>query len=317
MTHSPPAPASIPVSVVVLARNEAHNIERCLSALSWTDDVIVVDDGSTDETAALAESLGARVVSHSFVSFALQRNWALRNANLKYDWALMLDADEVATPEFAVEMATAIRSSSPDVRAFRTCRKTMFMGRWLRYTDGFPVWIMRLVRVGEAWFEDSGHGEVPVPAMPPQQLGTIHEPFIHYPFSRGVDHWVDRHLRYAANEAEVEQRDLASIRWLHLFSRRPEQRRRALRNLGRKLPGRPVLRFLYHYILKGGFLEGRGGLAFSFLMAFYEGLIVIKRWEAESNQPEVQTGETAARTEAAQRPTRTSEESIQTESASL
>lgn len=267
-----------PLSVVVIAKNEAVNIGRCLESVAWCDDVVVVDDNSEDATASLAEALGARVLRHGFESFASQRNWALERAGLRHPWVLMLDADEVLTLEISAEIADALTTADDSVAGFLMCRKTVFFGCWLRHADGFPVWIMRLVHRDRARFVDSGHGEVPVPPVN-GHLAKIREPFLHYPFSHGLSHWVDRHNLYSSREAELEIKAPPCWTWREIFQGDRPQRRKALRNLGRNLPLRPVLRFGYHYIWKLGLLDGRAGLAFSLLMASYEGLIVLKRWE--------------------------------------
>jgi glycosyltransferase involved in cell wall biosynthesis len=269
-----------PLSVVILARNEASNIERCVRSAAWCEQVVVIDDYSTDRTAELAGNCGAQVLQHEFQSFARQRNWALEHAGLRYEWVLMLDADEALTDELRDELMRTLPLTGNSMVAYRMCRKTIFMGRWLKHSDGFPVWIMRLVRRGGARFQDSGHGEVPVPDVA-GEVGTIREPFLHYPFSKGIGDWIDRHNRYAAREAELEFADRALGRWRDLLARDRARRRRALRRISRRLPGRPLLRFAYQYFGKLGVLEGRAGLAFSLLMAWYEGLIVLKRWELE------------------------------------
>lgn len=279
-TRSANSHRGIPVSVVVLAKNEEANLPRCLDSLDWSNDVVVIDDSSTDNTPHVAEQLGARVVEHRFQSFAKQRNWALDNADLQNAWVLMLDADEAVTPKLAEQIRLAIDNVDDETVAFRMCRKTMLMGKWLKYSDDFPVWIMRLVRRGAAEFEDSGHGEVPVPAVD-GRIGTIDEPFIHFPFSKGLTNWVERHNRYSSREAnlEVQQDKNFSVHGLYSYDR--SVRRSSLRALSRRLPCRSVLRFCYQYFWKWGFLEGRAGLTFSFLMATYEGLIVAKKREIE------------------------------------
>ena len=278
-------PVKFPISVVVIAKNEAANIRRCIEALTWCEDIVVIDDHSVDDTARLASECGARVLPHGFESFARQRNWALEHAALRHDWVLLLDADEVATPELQREIERVVPTAGVNLVGFRMCRKTMFMGSWLKYSDGFPVWIVRLVRVERFRFEDSGHGEVPVPRVE-GRLGTLSSPFLHYPFSKGLSDWIDRHNRYAAREAEREFRDSCASPWQDLWSGDRAQRRQSLRTLSRRLPSRSLLRFLYQYVLKGGFLDGRAGLTFSWLMAVYEGLIVLQRREMTLRQQE-------------------------------
>jgi glycosyltransferase involved in cell wall biosynthesis len=272
--------AGFPLSVVVLTKNEAGNIRRCLQSVAWCAERVVVDDGSTDDTVMLAQSEGARVVRRRFDTFAQQRNWALDSADLRYPWVLMLDADEVVTEALRCEIERKLPAAAAEVAGYRMCRKTMFMDRWLKWSDGFPVWIMRLVRRGVARFMDSGHGEVPVPPVT-GRLETLHEPFEHYPFSRGIGDWTERHNRYAEKEARREWESAETWTVGELFARDRAVRRRARRSLSRTLPGRPMLRFLYQYVGQLGFLDGRAGLEFCLLMAAYEGLIVLKRRELQ------------------------------------
>jgi glycosyltransferase involved in cell wall biosynthesis len=284
-THSPsPVGGSpLPLSVVVLARNEADRIERCVRSVSRCDDVWVVDDHSTDATRERARSAGACVVSHAFSTFAGQRNWALESLALRHPWVLMLDADEAATEPFLQALTAALGTADEQTVAFRTCRKTMLAGQWLKHADGFPVWIMRVVRRGAAWFEDCGHGEVPVPEVR-GRIGTIRPPFLHEPFSRGLSDWLERHIRYATREAELELEGGRRIRLGDLLTQDAARRRRALRDMSRRMPLRPSLRFFYRYVLQGGFLDGREGFVFSALMASYERMIVMKRWELQRGQ---------------------------------
>ena len=289
-SSAPPDHPSLPLSVVILARNEATNIERCLKAVNWSDDVVVIDDGSADDTPELAKACGARVIPHKFISFADQRNWAMQHAELQHDWVLHLDADEVVTAELQHELRRVLADAADDVVAFRMCRKTMLLGQWLKYSDGFPVWIMRLVRPGRAHFQDCGHGEVAVPEVS-GVMGTVREPFLHYAFSKGLTDWIDRHNRYSTREAELELVTVSGLKWKQFLSSDKAVRRSALRAFSRRLPFRPTFRFVYQYVLKRGFLDGRAGWTFSKMMAMYEGWIVMKRREmrrSRKGQPSVE-----------------------------
>jgi glycosyltransferase involved in cell wall biosynthesis len=269
-----------PLSVVILARNEAINIEACVRAVNWCEDVVVIDDASTDGTDRLAIAAGARVVQHPFRSFADQRNWAMEQADLRHEWVLHLDADEVVTESLQRLIEETLSATAADTVAFRMCRKTIFQGTWLKFSDGFPVWIMRLVRRGKACFVDCGHGELAVPPVE-GTMGTITEPFLHFSFSKGLEDWIARHNRYTTREALLEHQSLQQVKWGELLSSDRAIRRTALRTLSRRLPLRPLLRFLYQYVLKRGFLDGSAGFTFCRLMATYEGWIVLKRKELE------------------------------------
>lgn len=274
---------TVPVSVVVLTKNEESNIQRCVNALNWADEVVIVDDGSTDKTVRAATDSGARVVEHRFESFARQRNWALEHAGLRNQWVLMLDADEVSTDKFSAEILSAVQSAGDEIVAFRTCRKTMLDDVWLKHSDGFPVWIMRLVRLGHVDFQDSGHGEIPVPDVN-GTMGTIRSPFIHYAFSRGMDDWWMRHMRYAAREASRERAHQNGASVFSVFSLDASARRRGLRSISRKIPARGTLRFIYQYIFRCGFLDGSAGLRFCRMMACYESMISIRKAEPTAGE---------------------------------
>lgn len=289
--------AAVPLSVVILARNEESNIRRCVQAVQWADDVVVVDDGSTDRTAELATACGARVVQQKFVSFADQRNRAMESAGLKHEWVLHLDADEVVTPELHTELRSTLSVVSPDTVAFRMCRRTILLDKWLRYSDGFPIWIMRLVRRGRVAFEDCGHGEVAVPHVE-GTMGTIRQPFLHYAFSKGLTDWIERHNRYSTQEAALELQQFSGLKWKNLFRTDKAVRRSTLRSLSRRLPFRPLLRFLYQYVLQLGFLDGRAGWTYCRMMAMYEGWIVMKRREMRRSRK----GQPSAETRPAQSP---------------
>ena len=135
----------INISMVIITRNEADNLPRCLGALNFSDDILVVDDFSEDNTADIATRSGARVLSHAMKDFADQRNWAMENGKLKYDWVMHLDADEVLTPELIDEIYKRLETADGNLAGFYIARKTMLGNRWLRYTATYPAWVPRLI----------------------------------------------------------------------------------------------------------------------------------------------------------------------------
>jgi len=260
------------LAVIVLTHNEAQNLPRCLESIRGLGEIVVVDSGSNDGTQEVAKSAGARVYQHSFESFARQRNWALENCYAETEWALFLDADEVATPQFREAVANVIQNAAHSVAGFYCCWKMVLGSRWLRRSDSFPKWQLRIVRRGRADFIDSGHGQKE--GSVDGELGYVHEPYLHYALSKGWEAWWAKHNQYSDEEAADRLSHSAS--WRELFSKDSSRRNRALKPILSRIPGWPLLRFFHMYILKGGFLEGREGFAYCASMGWYEHLIRAK-----------------------------------------
>jgi glycosyltransferase involved in cell wall biosynthesis len=265
-----PMPASIPLSAVVLSHNEAKNLPRCLRALRACAEVVVVDDGSTDGSPDIALDCGARVVSHPFVSFADQRNWAMDCAGLKQAWVLHLDADEVMTSAAWEEIRRRLPSMDASAVGF-IARKVMLGEQWLRFSADYPVFVPRLLHRGGPRFVMRGHGETL--AADPAGSVFMEEPLLHYNFSKGWADWRERHVRYAEAEAERIRSGSAPFSFSALFSFNRTVRRPAWREASYRLPGRPMLRFLYAYVFRLGFLDGAAGFRYCRAMASYERMI--------------------------------------------
>jgi glycosyltransferase involved in cell wall biosynthesis len=266
------------ISAVVLTKNEEINLPRCLKYLSWVDDLIVVDTGSTDRTVELAKKLGARVFVEIPSKFYIadMRNWALDNTGIKTDWVLFVDADEVITEKLQKEILKAIEQAPPEVSAFQLCFKFMFLGRWLKHTTGFPSWHDRLLRFGQARFK----GRVWETFDTAGRIERIHEPYLHYGFNRGINGWIDNHQRYADWKAEemiqVEEKNISSFEMLKDLICESANRKRTLEKLGTRFGIlSPCLRFFYYYFLKKGFLDGFPGLLYSLMMAYYQFMIYL------------------------------------------
>jgi len=263
------------ISVLVLTLDEEVNLPACLDAVHWCDDVVVLDSYSHDETVNIARHYGARIYQREFDHFAGQRNFALDQIDFKHDWVLHLDADEIVTPELHAEMRRAVFEKQFD--AFRIASKTMFFGQWLRFSGMYPAYQVRLGHRARLRFKQGGHGQRE--DLPPDRVGTLDEPYLHFSFSKGLTEWFDKHNRYASDEARETMRAIeggGGAEWRGCLSRDRTRRRRALKALSLRLPFRPTLRFLYMYVLRCGFLDGRAGLTYCRLLAIYEYLIVLK-----------------------------------------
>jgi glycosyltransferase involved in cell wall biosynthesis len=259
---------------MIFTLDEELHLPSCLAALSWTDDVIVVDSFSKDRTEAIARAASARFHQHAFEGFGRQRAWALENTNPKYEWILILDADERVMPELARELQRIIPSTPDTVAAFRVKRRFHMWGRWLRHSNLYPSWVVRLVRKGRVRYLDRGHAETQEVSGEVRDLENdlIDEN------RKGLDEWFERQNRYSTKEAEFELRQESTPGWLYgLFAPDPLARRASLKLLASRLPFRPTLYFVYSYFLRGGFLEGRDGLVFCLMKSGYQRMIVAKK----------------------------------------
>lgn len=261
------------VSVVVLTLNEEINIEECLKSCAFSDDVHVLDSGSTDKTCEIAKRMGATVHIHPFESFGAQRNWAIDNIEMKHDWVFHLDADERFTPEIVEEMRVLLESDPPEA-GFHVPHKLMFMNRWLRRSGGYPTYQMRLFHKGRMRFCDYGHGQR---EDTEGEIGFLREPYLHYSFSKGLYDWLDKHNRYSSLEAlqfmETESR-LPRLR--DLVTGGAIERRRAWKRVTYRVPMWPMMRYLAILFMLGGIFEGRAGRTYAKLLATYEQMIQMK-----------------------------------------
>ena len=256
------------ISVLILTHNEEVNIQDCLDSVSWCDDVVVLDSGSTDRTRDIARTAGARVLERPFHDFATQRNFGIAHGGFVHDWIFHLDADERIPANLRVEMREAV--TQDDVDAFRVAFKLMFRGRWLKRAGMYPVYQVRLGKKSVLRFEEVGHGQREV--LPADRVATLRAPLRHEAFAKGIDAWRERHRRYADREAAAATEHLCrrSMPWKQLFSPDRTVRRRAAKALSWRLPCRPTMRFVYMMFLRGGVLDGPAGWTYCRLMAEYE-----------------------------------------------
>ena len=265
------------ISVVILTYNEEINLKRCIESIDWCDDVLVVDSYSEDRTVDLARSLGARILVREFDNFANQRNFAHEHGALKYDWVLHLDADEVATDAFNKELESL--APPQDIYAFRVPSKTILAGKWLRRAGMYPSYQVRLGRLDKLRFKQVGHGQRE--DLDPRRVGTFNEPYLHYNFSKGMKDWFAKHIRYARDEATeiVTRKNDPSV------NGDSSGGRHKLKLLANKVPPilRPMLRFIYVYFWRRGFLDGRAGLLYALMMSIYEGMIAVLLIERKIN----------------------------------
>jgi glycosyltransferase involved in cell wall biosynthesis len=276
------------LSILVLTKNEQQDLPGCLQSVAWSSDIVVYDSCSTDHTRETAASHGARVFMRPGQDFsvayggdeAFHRTWGIHEIPYTNPWLFVIDADERLTPEAASELQAIASNPDPDVVAYRIRRRDYFQGRQLRYVQTSP-WYIRFFRPEFVHYERLVNPITVVDGP----VGDLQHPLDHYPFSKGLSHWIARHNSYSSFEAQQILQNRASQEPFSLpaaFLERDFNRRRFhQKELFYRLPARPLIKFLLLYILKRGFLDGRPGFTYALLQSIYEAMIVLKLQELE------------------------------------
>ena len=266
-TLTRPVPA-LPVSVIIPARNEAHNLPRCLASLASAGEVYLIDSQSSDDTVRIAESYGVKVAQfHYRGGWPKKRQWAMDTLPLNYDWILLLDADEVLTPELAAEIRGAIQA--PDADGYSIALEMYFLGRRLRHS-GASFWKLSLFRKGLGRFEcrlqdqttSMADMEVHEHVIVNGRTRRLQHPLVHHNVE-SLDRYIQKHNEYSNWEARVwldgnkNEDEIQPSLWGNQAGRRRWLRRHFL-----ELPGSPALFFLYKYFARLGFLDGIPGLIY-------------------------------------------------------
>ena len=236
------------ISAVVLAKNEEENIKECLAGLKWCDEVIVVDDNSTDKTAELARKEGARVVEHSLNNdFASQRNFALGEA--KHDWIFFVDADERVSPQLITEIQEKLKDTR--VAGFFFKRIDNFLGYWLKYGEIGQVRLLRLARRGTGKWRRAVDEKWEIRG----KTETLKNPLRHYPHPNLTQFLESINERSTLNARVFYQegKRLTLVEWL-----------------------KPVFKFVDNYFFHLGFLDGIPGFVFSVLMSLHSFSVRVK-----------------------------------------
>ena len=279
------------ISVLILTKNEELNLPACLESVRWSDDIHVYDSFSTDETLAVAERFGAKVTQHSYAENNLafggdessHRNWGLRNIAFKNSWVLVIDADERVTPSLFHSIKNAILTNHHNV-AFRLQRRDFFLATWIKHVQTSAYYI-RLFMPDKLHYERLINPILVVDGPVGELSGFLD----HYPFSKGVSDWINRHNSYSTFEAQqiIQNRKARSDFSIKkaFFEKDFNERRFHQKELFYRLPFRPLIKFLILYVGKRGFLDGRAGFTYAILQSIYEYFIVLKTRELESQQP--------------------------------
>ena len=243
------------ITVTVITLNEIANIEACLASVSWADEILVVDSGSTDGTPQRARALGARVIERDWLGYAAQKNFAAAEAT--HDWIVSLDADERVTPALASEIQSVLAAPS-DAAGYRMPRLTWHLGRWIRTTDWYPDYQLRLYdRRRAEWPPRLVHESVTANG----RVAYLKNDLLHYAY-RDISHHhlaIDRYTSLAARQMHEAGRRAAVF----------------------DLVVHPAAAFARNYIVRRGFTDGAAGFIVSTMNAYYVFLKFAKLWAIE------------------------------------
>ncbi|MFO1322610.1 MAG: glycosyltransferase family 2 protein [Burkholderiales bacterium] len=233
----------LPLSLIVITRDAAHELAECLSSVPFAAEAVVVDSGSRDDTVAVARRCGARVIEHAWEGYGPQKNFAVGQA--RHDWVLCIDADERVSGELAAAIGATFASGPPAAAAYAVARRNRFLGRWLAHGEGYPDWITRLFdRRRARWSDDPVHEHVIADGPVPRLAGDL----LHRS-AESIDDYIAKQNRYTTLQAEA------------MYAR--GERAGAF-----AIALSPAARFLRNYVAKLGFLDGVAGFAHVAIGAF-------------------------------------------------
>jgi glycosyltransferase involved in cell wall biosynthesis len=244
------------LSILILTLNEQNNIRDCIQSVDGlSDDIVVLDSGSTDETPSIVKSEGAKLVERKFTGWASHQNWAVSNIDFKHDWVLYLDADERVTPELAREIKDL---QIGEKKAYKIFRDNRFIdSEPLKFSMKCPG-IVRLFSINHINYKR----EINPVAIINGSVGELKTKLIHYNFSKGLDEWIIKHLDYAKREAQ------------EFDSRKNDKNLHLLKKMTKNLKYfRFIFRICYQLFFKMGLLDGYVGFRYAVLISFYEHLI--------------------------------------------
>jgi len=269
------------ISILILTKNEERDLPGALASVAWSDDIHVLDSRSTDASVAIAEAAGAHVTQRDFDNYAAHRNFGF-TLPFKYPWLLILDADERPTPTLSTEMQRVVRDVRNDVSGFRLRRRDFLFGTWLKHAQISPFYI-RLVRPERSRYTRSINEVIEVEGT----ILDLAEPLDHFPFSKGIAHWIAKHNVYSTMEAELihRQQGLQNPSWRTAL-RDPDFHTRRLHQkaLFYRMPGRPIVKWCYMMFFRRAVLDGSAGVTYATLASIYEYFIVLKTKEIRHRQ---------------------------------
>jgi len=273
-----------PISIVILTKDEEIHIGRALDSVTWSDNVVVVDSGSTDRTAEICRArANVTFLEHKFLSLADQRQYALDSGAVRHPWVLALDADEIVPAGLKEELIeTALRYQVGDPVAYDIAMRIYKWGKWLKHSSEYPVYWRRFFRRDCVHYVQRGHADTLDVNGP---VGRTRNDLIHWDLKR-LDKWVAKHNAYSTQEAKYALSDLLQVPLSAVLSRDRLMRRRALKRLSRSMPLSGTIRFFHLYLFSLGFLDGLPGFCMCVLKSFQYTIVRFKMQELRLRRDE-------------------------------
>jgi glycosyltransferase involved in cell wall biosynthesis len=275
------------ITAIILTFNEEANIRECLESIKGVAaEVFIVDSNSTDKTLEIAKEYDCKIVSHSFENYSAQRNWALENLPITHQWVLNVDADHRLTDELRKELSLIFSKEIPgEINGFLTSRRTIFMGKWIRFGGHYPTYHAVLFRRNKGYCEIKKYDQhFKVEGNLQKLKGDIIDVI-----TDSLYNFTARHNKWSDLEA-IDQFDNANKNNSNVIESSLKgnaiQKRRYYKAVYEKLPlfVRPAIYFVIRYFLRLGFLDGVRGLIFHFLQGFwFRFLIDAKVYEKKHN----------------------------------
>ncbi len=263
------------LSVAIITQNEEANLARTLESVRWAEEIILVDSGSTDRTVEIAKSFGVHVIERGWPGFAAQKNFALSQCT--GSWVLSLDADEELSPELQRQIRTLL-ASHPPVDAFRLKRRNMFLGRWIKHGGFYPDAKLRLFRRCAANFG----------MLPKFEDRPVHETIHFDGAAQTLDYDIIHHA-YPTLSTYLKHMDDYSDLGAELLAQKGRVSR-SLPVFWSSVLIAPYLTFVWNYIFRLGFLDGREGLLLHLYHAVYASWKYAKAWELSRKMSRLPTG---------------------------
>jgi glycosyltransferase involved in cell wall biosynthesis len=272
------------ITAIVLTRDEGLHIRRCIESLApAVERICIVDSGSTDNTIAIARSLGAEVYANPWINYAAQFNWGLDQCNIATEWVLRLDADEYLEPELQAELVQRLPTLAPDIGGVLLKRKYFFLGHWVRHGGLHPLFHLRLWRTGAARIEQRWMDEHAV--LETGRTIRFDGTFVD-DNHRDLAWWSQKHIGYATREAVQVLLDELGVDDDRIAAEQSGKqasiKRWVKKNLYDRLPPGigPLFYVVYRLVPRVGILDGGRGIAFHILQGFWYRLLVdLRRFE--------------------------------------